>query len=252
MGIKLKHFKPKELNMSIYALSQHPEVTSNKYFHWYQAIIEKAQSDTTRSKRNGTYYEEHHIFPQCDTMGGEEHAKIKSNLVLLTAREHFVVHRFLTKFTSGKAKVSMRHAIWKIIICLDEEKLGRKIGSREYARRSEESSKNHSEWHKNMTPEEQEEYSVKLSAGAKKYWDGLTTYERVEHSARQSAGQKKRWDDTTPDELAEHGENVSAGLAKRTPEEKAASIEKSNAKKAAKPDLPCPHCDQIYRLQRVF
>lgn len=45
-----------------------------------------------RSKEDKTYYENHHIFPKC--LNGTNN---KENLVLLTAREHFFIHKLLTK-----------------------------------------------------------------------------------------------------------------------------------------------------------
>ncbi len=54
-------------------------------------IIEKARSEH-REKYTGHYYERHHIVPRC--LGGTDDS---DNLVLLTAREHFLVHWLLTK-----------------------------------------------------------------------------------------------------------------------------------------------------------
>lgn len=54
-------------------------------------IITKAQGES-RKKNNGTYYELHHIIPR--SMGGNNK---KQNLVLLTAREHYVCHLLLVK-----------------------------------------------------------------------------------------------------------------------------------------------------------
>lgn len=45
-----------------------------------------------RKKGQGVYYEKHHIIPRC--IGG---ADTKDNLVLLTAREHFLAHYLLAK-----------------------------------------------------------------------------------------------------------------------------------------------------------
>jgi|SRR5208337_57304 len=45
-----------------------------------------------RKKYMGVYYEEHHIIPTC--VNGENK---KSNIVLLTAREHFLAHYLLMK-----------------------------------------------------------------------------------------------------------------------------------------------------------
>ena len=57
---------------------------NNKYYHTYNRIIEKAKlQNRVKSKEN--YYESHHIIPK--SMGGKN---INSNLILLTAREHYI------------------------------------------------------------------------------------------------------------------------------------------------------------------
>lgn len=56
----------------------------------YNKIIENAKVDN-RIKHNGIYYESHHINPKC--LGGTND---KENLVLLTAKEHFICHKLLT------------------------------------------------------------------------------------------------------------------------------------------------------------
>ena len=70
----------------------------NKYYFWYYNIIHKARS---RIKTAG-YFEKHHILPK--SLGGGNSV---DNLVLLTAREHFICHILLTKITSGKDKKKM-------------------------------------------------------------------------------------------------------------------------------------------------
>ncbi|MCK9154745.1 MAG: HNH endonuclease [Paludibacteraceae bacterium] len=47
---------------------------------------------TNRKKGLGVYYEKHHVIPKC--IGGSDN---NENLVLLTAREHFLAHFLLTK-----------------------------------------------------------------------------------------------------------------------------------------------------------
>lgn len=68
----------------------------NKYTKFYLSIINKATTEERtklkRSNPNFVYYERHHIIPRC--IGGEDHV---NNLVLLTAREHFLCHWLLTK-----------------------------------------------------------------------------------------------------------------------------------------------------------
>jgi hypothetical protein len=66
----------------------------------YENIIEKAKLQV-RQKGNGIYYENHHIIPRC--LGGSNE---KENLVLLTAKEHFVVHKLLTYIYKGNRKIA--------------------------------------------------------------------------------------------------------------------------------------------------
>lgn len=71
----------------------------------YDSIITNAQR-TLRCKADG-YYERHHIVPR--SLGGDNS---KQNLVLLTAKEHFICHLLLVKmFTNDQAAYSkMLHA----------------------------------------------------------------------------------------------------------------------------------------------
>jgi hypothetical protein len=59
------------------------------YEKLYNKIIEKAIS-AKRVKSKHNYFEKHHILPKC--LGGDNS---KLNLVLLTAREHFICHWLL-------------------------------------------------------------------------------------------------------------------------------------------------------------
>jgi hypothetical protein len=61
----------------------------------YNQIIERAKKEN-RQKYKGVYYESHHILPKC--MGGDGNVKqwrTHPNIVLLTAREHFICHWIL-------------------------------------------------------------------------------------------------------------------------------------------------------------
>jgi hypothetical protein len=73
---------------------------NNKYKKWHDNIIANAQSRVLKG-----YKEVHHILPK--SLGGSND---KSNLVELTAREHFLVHLLLCKFTVGRAKHKMLYA----------------------------------------------------------------------------------------------------------------------------------------------
>ena len=76
------------------------------YKRLYDQIIEKA-TVSGRKRSDGNYYEKHHIIPR--SICGNDTVE---NLVLLTAKEHFVCHHLLTKFTSGSDKMKMCFAFW--------------------------------------------------------------------------------------------------------------------------------------------
>lgn len=99
---------------------EHPFI-HNKYTQWYYNIISNAQ---TRTISKCEYTERHHIIPEsfyinrsrrgCQgTLVGEPNNPC--NIINLSAREHFLVHRLLTKMTTGLLKKKMVHAIWHMI-----------------------------------------------------------------------------------------------------------------------------------------
>lgn len=63
------------------------EVAESKYSRWYEALITKAQNRTIEG-----YAEKHHIIPR--SFGG---SNSKTNIVALTAREHYIAHALLWK-----------------------------------------------------------------------------------------------------------------------------------------------------------
>jgi hypothetical protein len=75
----------------------------NKYAKWYYNVVNKAQS-ANRSKKDGNYYELHHVIPKSKSFGGSNK---KSNTVLLTAKEHYICHLLLLKMCEGKRKRDM-------------------------------------------------------------------------------------------------------------------------------------------------
>lgn len=65
----------------------------SKYTIWYNNIIRNARE---REIPKGMYTERHHIIPV--SLGGSNHP---SNIVRLTAKEHFIAHHLLTKMVSS-------------------------------------------------------------------------------------------------------------------------------------------------------
>ncbi len=62
------------------------------YQRIYNQIIDRSIKENRIRIKGGIYYENHHIIPKC--LGGLD---IPENLVLLTLREHFLVHWLLTE-----------------------------------------------------------------------------------------------------------------------------------------------------------
>lgn len=71
----------------------------------YDQIIDRAKIRGLDKKKLEGYYERHHVKPKC-LGGGNE----KENLVLLTAREHFICHRLLTKIHPDNRNII--YAFW--------------------------------------------------------------------------------------------------------------------------------------------
>ena len=78
----------------------------NKYTTWYFNIIASAKEEC-RQRYTGIYYENHHIIPE--KLSGSDD---DNNLVLLTAKEHYIVHALLPKMTTGWAHHQMVFAWW--------------------------------------------------------------------------------------------------------------------------------------------
>ncbi len=100
---------------------KHADFIENKYYIWYFTIISAA---STRAKTT-RYYEKHHIIPK--SMG---HCK---DVVHLTAKEHYICHHLLTKFTSGESKYSMFYAYNSMVFLENSLQERYKTTSNQYA-----------------------------------------------------------------------------------------------------------------------
>jgi hypothetical protein len=76
-------------------------------------------------KQKNDGLERHHIVPR--SMGGKDN---KDNLIVLTAREHFIAHRLLVKFTGGADKRKMLLAIHRM--AYGDHRAGYRINARTY------------------------------------------------------------------------------------------------------------------------
>ena len=97
----------------------------------YMKIIKNAikedRKKVGKDAENYVYYEEHHILPKSLFPAW---SKKRSNLVLLTAREHFFCHQLLTKIYPCK---SMQAALWLMFNTRNHQSQS----SREYKRTKE-------------------------------------------------------------------------------------------------------------------
>lgn len=80
---------------------------NNKYTKIYYQII---ANSVERYIDCTIYSEKHHILPK--SLGG---TNSKDNIVLLTAREHFICHWLLTKMTDGLDRNKMTYARWRMV-----------------------------------------------------------------------------------------------------------------------------------------
>lgn len=80
------------------------------YQRIYDQIIDRAKKED-RIYGKDTYYERHHIVPKC--RGGEGKVtqwKTHQNIIILTAREHFICHWLLCRIYPNDRKLA--HAFW--------------------------------------------------------------------------------------------------------------------------------------------
>jgi hypothetical protein len=116
----------------------------NKYTNCYNNIIQNAKS---RILSKEIYTERHHIIPK--SLGGDDSL---SNLVDLTAREHFICHLLLPKMLTGIDKRNMTFAIWAMINRDHSKQRSRhKINSHTYHRLKNQVAEATSQLHKGKT-----------------------------------------------------------------------------------------------------
>lgn len=94
----------------------------------HDAIINRAKLEN-RQKNTNIYYEQHHIIPRC--LGGTDE---KSNLVLLTAKEHFIIHKLLCEIYPLNRKLSYAYWLFANKINGKGQLREYRVSSREYER----------------------------------------------------------------------------------------------------------------------
>jgi hypothetical protein len=103
------------------------------YKRIHDQIIERAKNRVLEG-----YSEKHHIVPKCIGGGNE-----KDNIVKLTAREHFIVHKLLCEIYPNESK--LHYAAWMMTSTNSSKNRTYNVSSKEYERLRENFSKSHSE-----------------------------------------------------------------------------------------------------------
>ncbi len=87
------------------------EAIQNKYTEWYRLLCEKAKTRTTNrkdAKKILNYVEAHHIYP---VSFNNSYKTDKNNIVLLSAKEHFIAHLLLMKMFVDDRQAKMGYAL---------------------------------------------------------------------------------------------------------------------------------------------
>lgn len=124
----------------------------------YNKIIQKALS-LNRKKGNGAYFERHHIIPKC--LGG---SNLKENLVLLTAKEHYICHLLLIYMYPENNKIAF--AFWNMCRPNNNYHQRHKVSARTYEHAKSHLSnlyKSKTAWNKGkkLTPEQLSKHVTK-------------------------------------------------------------------------------------------
>jgi len=103
---------------------------NNKYTQCYFSIINRAKSRAVSKKEAKQllgYVEKHHIIPKVFGGSNEE-----NNIAFLTAREHFICHRLLTKMVEDKARHQMDKAVNLMTIATTKQQRQFVVSSRTF------------------------------------------------------------------------------------------------------------------------
>jgi hypothetical protein len=163
----------------------------NKYTRVYNIIIDRA-----RQRSIDSYTEKHHIIPQ--SLGGSNDP---SNIVKLTAREHFICHLLLTKMVEGKNKSKMYQAAWMMAFVHGKGQERYKVSNRTYEKLRLEMSavkKSMSTWNKGLPPTDETRLKLRAASISKLVRDGKITQDEADRRNSLPLQEIKRWNKRKP------------------------------------------------------
>ena len=143
-----------------------------EYLKIYNRIVERA---TNRDVLG--YVEKHHIIPKC--LGGNNK---KSNIVSLTAKEHYICHKLLCEIYPNESK--LKYAFWRMCNVANNEYQERnyKVSARVYSRIKGEINLITSKRTKNYSVEMRKLIGEKVSKKLKGRPSGKKGISKPEHS----------------------------------------------------------------------
>jgi len=180
--------------------------TNQDAINEYYQIIDQRIGKT----REG-YMEKHHIIPK--SLGGNN---TKSNIVWLTAKDHFRCHQLLTSMTEGENKSKMWSGLWRMM-----------------NKQSRSQHRDHT-----FTPEEYEEARINHSINHSKRMSGKNNpFYGQSHREDTKVLMSERKKGKTYEEIM--GNKKAAEMRQRRREEQLGLV------KGPQKKVICPHCKQV-------
>lgn len=178
-----------------------------------------------KKKKKLQYLENHHIIPKC--MKGDNSSE---NLVLLTAKEHFIAHKLLVKMYPENRKLN--YAYWMMCMSVSRKNEGR---IRPSAKEYDNVRNNLVPWNKGLTGIYSDETRKAISEGLKGTKHIRTEEYCKKHSDRQKGVPKKKTECPYCHKIGYYGgfRMVHFKYCKENPEA------------LKKEEIKCPHCDKV-------
>jgi hypothetical protein len=163
----------------------------------YERIYNELCTRSLTRKWQKYTYEKHHIIPK--SLGGSD---IKSNLAILTPREHALAHLLLVKFLTGKHRAKMIFAIKSMLSYRNQHR--QQLTTKQYATLKEtyqnlSSTPEYSAWRSEITRNQwTPERKLAVAAKAREQWaTGIKreVFGSEEYRLKKSMQMKQRWQD---------------------------------------------------------
>jgi hypothetical protein len=210
------------------------------YLKHYTLLIERAKQ---RTSQPGVYYEKHHIVPAC-LKGSSE----LSNLVKLTAKEHFFAHLLLTRIHPEESKIQV--AFW--FMCNQRGRGNQKNrtlpSARQYAAAKEAFIRVQKQ---EKTGVKNPEQSIRMKQNNPNYKAGVKEKQVIAKQGKLlSEETKKKISTALLGREVTWGDKVSKtrlerGLGKEPKSEEHKAKISQRLKGVPKPEFTCPHCGKI-------